>query len=360
MSNKNLIALLIGLSMAVWLLSGSFPGDKVIAAENGEAVAPEGLFKVRALRSTATEQITSLDVSGQTEANRVVTVRAEVAGRIEKMAVQKGDSVVVGDVLCQLAIDTRESDVVETRAALKSAELEYQGLLDLKRQGLQSNINVSRAEAALALSRANMNRAELALLKTRIVAPFAGVVEQQSVEQGDYLNVGQSCVTIMEIDPILVRGQVAERNVNKISLGAEASVKLITGEMMTGKITYIARSPESTTRTFPVEVTVPSPGPSIRTGISARMQVPLGSHMAHLVTPAAMVLNDAGQMGVRIVDDKGFVQFRTITVVSESTSGVWVNGLPHQVDLITVGQEDVFEGQQVEVELSPLGTIVSK
>ena len=360
MSNKNIIALFIGLSMAVWLLSGSLSGDTVLAAESAGVIVPEGLFKVRALRSTATEKVTSLDVSGQTEANRVVTVRAEVAGRIEKMPVQKGDSVEVGDVLCQLAIDTRQSDVDETRAALKSAELEYQGLQDLKRQGLQSNINVSRAEAALALSRANMSRAALALKKTSIVAPFAGVVEQQPVEQGDYLNVGQSCVTIMEIDPFLVKGQVAERNVNKISLGAEASVKLITGETMTGKITYIARSPESSTRTFPVEVTVQSSSPGIRAGISARMQVPLGSQMAHLVTPAAMVLNDAGQMGVRIVDDKGVVQFRTINVIGESPSGVWVNGLPHQVDLITIGQEDVFEGQQVEAELSPLGSIVSE
>tara|TARA_R110002072_G_scaffold13418_13_gene56329 strand:+ start:2509 stop:3591 length:1083 start_codon:yes stop_codon:yes gene_type:complete len=359
-SNKNLIALFIGISMAVWLLSGSFSGDKVIAAEHEATVASEGLFKVRALRSTATEQVTSLDVSGQTEANRVVTVRAEVTGRIEQMAVQKGDRVEVGEVLCQLAIDTKQSDYEESRAAFKSAELEFQGVQDLKRQGLQSNINLARAEAALALSRANMMRAELALKKTSIVAPFSGVIEKQPVEQGDYLNVGQSCVTIMEIDPILVKGQVAERNVNKIALGGDVSVQLITGETMNGKITYIARSPESSTRTFPIEVTIQAPGPNIRAGISARLQVPLGSQMAHLVTPAAMVLNDAGQMGVRIVDDKGIVQFQKITVVGESKAGVWVTGLAPQVDLITVGQEDVFEGQQVEIELAPLGTIVSK
>lgn len=359
MSNKNLVALLIGLAMAAWLLSGSLSGDHVIADENGEAAQMEGLFKVRAVRSEATPRINALEVSGQTEANRVVTVRAEVAGRIEKMNVQKGDRVKAGDVLCQIAVDTRQSDFDEARAAFKSAEMEFKGLMDLRKQGLQSEVMVAKSEAALATSKANVKRTELALQKTRVVAPFNGIVEQQPVEQGDYLNVGQSCVTVMEIDPIVVRGQVAERSVNQIGLGREVIVKLITGETMQGKITYIARSPDSTTRTFPIEVTVVAPGDAIRAGISARMEVPLESQFAHLITPAAMVLNDAGQMGVRIVETGGIVAFLPVIVVGESTEGVWVKGLPSEIDLITVGQEDVFEGQRVEVDLTPLSSIVS-
>lgn len=359
MSNKNLIALIIGLAMAGWLLSGSFTGDQVIADEGGETAQSEGLFKVRAVQSQAVPRINALEVSGQTEANRIVTVRSEVAGRVEKMNVQKGDVVKAGDVLCQIAVDTRQSDLEEARAAYKSAEIEFKGLTDLRKQGLQSEVMMAKAEAALATSKANVTRTELALEKTRVVAPFSGVVEQQPVEEGDYLNVGQSCVTVMEIDPILVRGQVAERSVNQIGLGRDVTVKLITGETLMGKITYVARSPDSTTRTFPIEVTVADPGEKIRAGISARMQVPMESQLAHLITPAAMVLNDSGQMGVRIVGSKGIVAFKEVDIVGESTEGVWVKGLPSEINLITVGQEEVFEGQQVEVDLSPLSAIVS-
>ena len=345
--------------MAIWLLSGSFTGDQVIADEGGSSSGAAGKFKVRAQHSEATPRATILEVSGQTEANRIVTVRAEVAGRIDVMSVEKGDRVKAGDLLCQIAVDTRESDVLEARAAFKSAQMEYKGLMDLRKQGLQSEIQLAKAEAALATTQANVKRTELALQKTRIVAPFNGVIEQQPVEQGDYLNVGQSCVTIMEIDPIIVKGQVAERSVNSIELGREVAIRLITGEELKGEITYIARSPDSTTRTFPLEVTVAAPGDGIRAGISARMQVPLGSQLAHLISPAAMVLNDSGQMGVRIVNDNGIVAFKRITIVSESPDGVWVKGLPEQVNLITVGQEEVFEGQKVDVDLSPLGAIVS-
>ena len=354
MSNKNLIALLIGIGMVVWLMSGTLSADKPLAGQAEESPQAEPLYKVRAVQSVASEQITSLDVSGQTEANRTVTVRAEVPGRIERLAAEKGSFVEAGDVLCQLALDTRESDFAEASASFKSAEIEYQGLLDLQSRGLQSEINVAKAEAALAMAKADMKRTELALQKTKIVAPFAGVIEEQPVEQGDYLNVGQTCVTVMEIDPILVKGQIAERSINQIELGETVDVQLITGESMKGTVTFIARSPESTTRTFPIEVTVADPGPSIRAGISARLSVPLESQLAHLISPASLVLNDAGQMGVRIVDEQNRVHFKPVIVVNESTEGVWIQGLPNEVSLITVGQEEVFEGQEVAVELTPV------
>ncbi len=353
MSNKNLVAFLVGIGMVVWLLSGTLSAEKPIADELD--VSAQDLYKVRGVLSTAEPQITSLDVSGQTEANRTVTVRAEVSGRVEEMTAVKGQFVKAGDVLCRLAEDTRGSDFAEAKAAFKSAELEYKGVLDLQQRGLQSDINVAKSEAALALSHANMKRAELALQKTQIVAPFAGVVEQQPVEQGDYLNVGQACVTIMEVSPILVRGQIAERSVNQIEAGKSVDVELITGEMLKGEVTYIARSPDSTTRTFAIEVTVNNPGSDIRTGISARLRVPLESQLAHLISPAALVLNDAGEMGVRIVDEQNKVHFKQVAVVSESPEGVWIQGLTREVKLITVGQEEVFEGQEVEIDLSPIG-----
>lgn len=89
MSNKNLVALMIGIGMIIWLMSGTLSADKTVASTDANAQAKEAAFKVRAIRSVAIEQVTSLEVSGQTEANRMVTVRAEVPGRIDKMAAVK-------------------------------------------------------------------------------------------------------------------------------------------------------------------------------------------------------------------------------------------------------------------------------
>lgn len=363
LSDKNLIAGLIAVAIAVWLFSGELGGPALVAQEaGGQASAGRESAEaplVRGVESQADERRLYLEVRAQTRANRIVQVRSEVQGRVEAVPGEKGTRVEAGDLLCRIAVDTREADLAQARADLKSAELEYQGIQDLKSRGLQSEINVARAEASLAAARARVKQTELSLEKTRIVAPFDGIVDQQPVEVGDYLSVGQPCVTLMEVEPLLVTGQVAERNIGKVALGNEVSISLITGAEMTGTVTFIGRAPESTTRTYPVEVTVPQPGDNVRAGLSADMRLPIGSELAHRISPASLVLNDDGTIGVRIVDANDTVRFKPVQVVSEGPEGVWVKGLPERVRLITVGQEEVFHGQVVRVDLTPLTSVVS-
>ncbi|HKI75518.1 MAG TPA: efflux RND transporter periplasmic adaptor subunit [Pseudomonadales bacterium] len=358
MSDKNLIAVLIAVAMGLWLLSGEFGGASVNAEEAGAQDKKPEIPLVRGVESTASQRVQYLEVRGQTQANRIVQVRVEVSGRVEAIPAVKGTRVKAGDLLCKIAVDTRQSDLDEARANVRSATLEYKGLTDLKKQGLQSEISIAKARAALEASRAQEKRAELALAKTRITAPFDGVVETQPVEIGDFLTTGQLCVTLMEVKPMLVVGQVAEKSVSQIQLGDVVQVKLITGTQMEGKVTFIARAPDTTTRTYPIEVTVSDPDDSVRAGLTAQMKVPVGRELAHLISPASLVLSDEGVVGVRIVDENDVVHFVPVTVLSEGTRGVWVNGLPEHIRLITVGQEDVFDGQKVKLDLTPLGTIV--
>jgi len=357
-SNKNIIAFFIAVAMGVWLFSGELASNIVIADEATDAEQRQEVVVpyVRAVRSEANLRKLFLEVSGQTQANRIVQVKSEVTGRVEAIPAVKGTRVEAGDLLCKIAVDTRQSDLDEAKADLKSAQLEYDGMVDLKTRGLQSEILLARAAAGLEGSRANVKRAELTLVKTLIVAPFNGVVETQSVEVGDFLNVGQNCVTLMEIDPVLVVGQVAEKSINSVALGGEVKISLITGESLVGTVSFIAQSPDLATRTYPVEVTVSNPNNSIRAGLTAQMSMPIGQEAAHRISPASLVLNDAGAIGVKIVDDTNIVHFKTVKILGETPEGVWVHGLPGRINLITVGHEEVFDGQRVKADLSPLGS----
>ncbi len=79
----------------------------------------------------------------------------------------------------------------------------------------------------------------------------------------------------------------------------------------------------------------------------------------HLISPASLVLNDAGSVGVRIVDEKSRVRFKTVEIADENPAGIWVKGLPTAVNLITVGHEEVSEGQLVSIDYSLLNTLVT-
>lgn len=79
--------------------------------------------------------------------------------------------------------------------------------------------------------------------------------------------------------------------------------------------------------------------------------------MAHNVSPASLSLSDTGAIGAKIVDNDDIVQFIEVQIVSDTATGVWLTGLPPNVELITVGQELVFAGQQVIPV--PVGSLVN-
>jgi len=361
-SNRSLTAALFAAAMLLWLLSGDMTSTTLTAAESPAAVLAAEENKtpsVRGIQSTAAPKVTELSVRGLTQANRKVSVRAEVTGRIESLPAVKGTRVEKGDLLCKIAVDTRQIELNEARAQLQTAQLEYNGLIDLRDRGLQSEINIAKAKATLETMRANVRRAELNLQKTRITAPFAGIVNDQPVEEGDFLTQGGTCVTLIEIDPLLVTGQVAEKNISAVKLGDEVNVSLITGENLTGTLSFIAASPDPATRSYPIEVTVANPSAIIRAGLTSTLKVPLERQLAHLVSPGYFVLNDQGTIGVRTVDADNSVRFMPVNIIGEGPEGVWVTGLPNQVNIITVGQEEVFDGQIVQLDLTPLTSLVS-
>jgi multidrug efflux system membrane fusion protein len=357
-STKNIIATLIAIAMGIWLFSGELTSNTANAGEEDEVQSNDDQIPfVRGMESLATPRNLYLEVRAQTEANRTVQIKSEIAGVIEAVPGLKGTQVKAGDLLCKIAVDARQSELNEASASLKSMQLEYDGVIDLKKRGLQSQINVAQAKAKLEADKTRTKRAELALTKTEIRAPFAGVIEMQQVEIGDFLSTGQVCVTLMEIDPMLVIGQVAEKNINSLSMGDDVEVELITGDAFIGKVSFIGRSPDATTRAYPVEVTVTDPGQKIRAGMTAQMRVPTGKELAHLISPASLVLNDEGVVGIRTVENK-IVRFIPVKIIGEDPGGVWVSGVPQRTQIITVGQEDVFEGQLVRISLSPIASIV--
>ncbi|MDC0375464.1 hypothetical protein OAN00_07820, partial [Pseudomonadales bacterium] len=81
---------------------------------------------------------------------------------------------------------------------------------------------------------------------------------------------------------------------------------------------------------------------------------PVRETFAHLVSPASLSLDRNGQLGIKILDAAKRAVFNPVEIVDESPEGVWVAGLPQRATVITVGHEDVSDGQAVQVDFSEL------
>jgi multidrug efflux system membrane fusion protein len=286
---------------------------------------------------------------GRTQAARTVVVRAETAGVVAQTPIMQGTAVGEGAVLCRLAVDARQATLDQARAALKSRELQMQASANLASKGYRSQTQVLQDQANLDAASAAVRQAEVGLRQVNIRAPFAGVFDHRDAEVGTYLSPGQPCGTMIELNPLLIVGDLPETETGKVHTGATATAKLVSGETISGVVRFVARDADPATRTYRVEVTATNPGSKVRSGLSAEVQVSAGVGPAHLVPVSALVLDSQGRQGVRYVLADNSVAFAPVQVLEETPQGTWVAGLHGTMRIITVGQSYVSEGQKVRV-----------
>ena len=352
MNRSYLIAGSIAAAAALWVASGAiFTSEKVVelsAAEQASLNKPEGLQRVQVIRSRAVPRIREIRVAGRTEASRQITMRSEIEGTVIELVVPRGTIVEQGDPLIRFSIEDRKALLTKTQALLTKRKMEFSASENLSKKSFTSEVSLANAKAELESARADLQAAGLELARTTVRAPFDGVFNRNHAEVGDYLRLGDDIADMVDLDPILVIGELAELAVGEVHPGTMARADLIDGRSIEGEITFVSSIASPETRTFSVEISVPNPERAIIDGMTATLRLPAQEVMAHSVPPAALTLDDSGAVGVKLVDSDGRVLFAEVTTSSASADSVWLTGLPSSVDVITVGQEFVTVGQKVD------------
>jgi multidrug efflux system membrane fusion protein len=360
MNKSVLIAAGLAVAVAAWVFSGQI--DRVLSADAdgnghgaslaldtdaGPSEAEPTVPEVQVATLSARPWTQEIEVLGRTRASRKVDVKSETKGTVAEVLVEKGARVAAGDAIVKLAMEDRRARLRETAALVDQRRLEYDAAIELSRKNFRAKTQVAAARALLDSARAAYERAELEVHRTTIKAPFDGIVETRPVEVGDFVDVGTPIAGIVDLTPIKITGEVSERDIGKVALGDSASAKLIDGDVVAGKVSYVARASDAATRTFHVEVEVDNVDGRLREGMTATLRIDAGKVMAHRLTPAVLTLDDDGRVGVKAVDADRRVVFHPVQLVADTPEGVWLSGLPDTVTLITVGQEFVTVGQRV-------------
>ena len=282
---KNIrISLYIFIPILLWMISGLFVKDAV-----KNEVPKNDLFRVGTLLSEAVSYQPTIKLKATSRSEARVDVRAKTSGEVVKIGSTQGNFVEKDSILCSL------------------------GVVELNR--------------------------------TEVKAPFSGFIEQ-IVKPGNFLERGQVCATIIQLNPIIFVAEVPEFNINKVETGQDVDIRLVTGEFINGKLTFVSKSASPSTRTFKVESKIVNKNGLVRDGITAEMTIKTKLVMAHKISPSILLLNDEGKIGIRSVEND-IVKFHNITILEDSESGLWITGIPKELELIVQGQGFVEDGQKV-------------
>ena len=339
----------IVLLVSVWLASGQVSSDAPEEAPRSviTSTAPAPQSSVRVRTQSAEEIMRTIVVNGETAPARVVDIAAETDGRIEHTGVDRGTNVARNAVIVRLDERDRKARLAQAEATVRQREVEYHGRLKLKGESYVSEAQLQEAIAQLEAAKAELKRAQLDLEYMTIRAPFDGALQERHVEVGDFVKAGDPIARFVDNRKIVVTANVSEFDASYVSTGQKAQAQLATGEIVHGIIRYVAPVADKATRTFTVELEVDNSDGGLRAGGTAELRVPAERVLAHRVSPSLLTLDDAGNVGVKIINEAGEVEFVVADIALSTNDGVWVAGLPDLATIITVGQGFVVPGTMV-------------
>lgn len=284
-----------------------------------------------AARLESTEQ-----TLGTLEAVNDPKISAEVAGHISKIAVRAGEAVKKGQLLVQLdpsdtnsqarsdaseisrleALFNQQERVVSRQDELVQKNFISRNALDdatAQRDALKSQLTSAQARAGL--SRNNV-------VKTRIISPFDGVVEEQIAAVGDYIKLGDPILRIVSNAKLRVHLPFPESTAPRLKVGQEVRIfsPLIPNTTISGVIEDIRPSVTETSRAIDAIARI-NPQPGLRSGGSVEAAVITGSKENAIQVPEqSVVLRPAGKVIYVIKDNKA--EQRLITIGSKQAGRV--------------------------------------
>lgn len=314
----------------------------------GAAYGTHYYFKSRAADATASAAATVMQVErgtiedlvtaqGKLEPKEYVDVGVQVSGQLEKIHVDLGDTVKVGDLIAEIDPKIYDAQVqsgqarvkqlgaqlAQQRASIKLAEHQHARNEQLIKNGAISQDAFDSTETALTVARAqlealsaqmeeaqsSLDESKANLGYTKIYAPMEGTVVVKDVREGQTLNASQSAPTVVQLanlDVMTVRAQVAEADVMRLKPGQEVYFTTMgsQGRRWTGEVRQILPSPEVINEVvlYNVLVDVDNKDRQLMTGMSTQMFFVLGRAKDVPLVPVAALGkrvtaedNDTGQ-----------------------------------------------------------------
>ena len=347
-------SILVIIALIAWLFSGllSHSSDELaIAKPLSETIQQANRFKVVVQALEARPYLNEINLQARSEADKVVTIAAETNGTISALPVDKGAFVQANQTICKIDIGARQAQLDEAKAMRDARQIEFNAATKLTEQGHVSKSQLAASRAAYDASKAAVKGRQVELSRATIRAPFDGILDRLPVKVGDFISVGQPCATIIDKDPLLVVGHIAENQVNSVRLGAIGKAAFVTGETVQGKVRYIAETPNLATRTFRIELEIDNKDLLLRDGVSAELTLQTGNVLATRIPQGILTMSDDGKLGVRVIDE-GRVAFRDVAIVADNLDGVLVTGLRARENVIIAGGEYTRDGRQVDFEFA--------
>lgn len=287
---------------------------------------------------------------GTIEAEKAITVVSEINAAIISLPFREGSHIKQGTLIAQLD-DTQLSAEVDRAEALRDqTKSAYDRIKTVVEQGAGAPQDLDDAAAALKVAEANLKLARAKLAKTRITAPFDGIVGARQVSPGAFITAGQPITDLAQIDELRINYSVPERFIARMKRGAEitATTTAYPGYKLKGTIEVIEPVLNSNTRSARIVAKLRNPGGRFRPGMSANVSSVLLKKEKALMIPSEAVFAEGENFLAYVVQPDSSVIKTPLKLGIRLTNEVEViDGLSAGALVVRAGHQKLFPGAKV-------------
>lgn len=287
---------------------------------------------------------------GTIEAIEEITVVSEIDGVVIEIPFAEGSYVKRGDLIARLDDKQLEAELFRAEAVFNQSQSTYKRIKNIVDQNAGTPQDLDDALASLNIAEANLKLAKTRFEKTRITAPFGGMIGSRKVSIGTFLRAGEPITSLANLSEVRVSFSAPERYLAQLKRGAEVvlSTSVYPGYEVKGKIIAIEPVLDAQTRTAQITARVSNPGEKFRSGMSADISAVLSERMNALTIPIEAVFVNGNQSLVYIVNPDSTVAPAPVILGLQLNDVVEiVSGLKQGMQIVTAGHQKLFPGARV-------------
>lgn len=342
--------LLLALTVAACTKSSDAKSTDSTKADSSDAAAASSLsLPVSASPARNGDLVISVATTGQVRSDGEASLKAEVAGTVDKVLVHPGDRVRKDQPLVtfderpfKLAVDEAEASVAEAEVRYADAIVPDSIVTGKPPSPDQRRIALTRS--GLQTARVRLDRARLDRERAAIIAPFDGMVDRVDVAPGERVGAGESVTRVVNLTELRIEAAVLEHDLPLIKEGGQAIVSSAAApdRHVTGRVTAVLPVIDTVTRSGRAYVRVPSGG-ILRPGMYADVRLEAQRLTNRRLVPARAIIERDGRPLVFVVKDQ---RAKWVYVTPGRSNGVETEILPDS----TTGVIPVEAGDDVIVE----------
>ena len=312
----------------------------------------EALVSVSVVKDTVFSHY--LEVQGNVDTKENLIIYPQFSGILNTVNVIAGQKVSKGQLLGTIDDGGLSQQLAQMETQMALAKTTFERQKRLWDQKIGSEIQYLQAQTNMISQQKAVSQMKAQLAKTRIIAPFSGVIDELITEKGQVVGPGQGLMRIVNLNNMFVSTAVPESYIGKLKVGTVVNVYLASlGKTYAGKIRQVASNINPNNRSFGIEVSIPNTENLLRPNQVAKLKIIDYTNANAVVVPSNVIQVDGnGDLFVfeaTSIKDKTGIAKKVIVKVGKTSENFTeiLGGLEPKTIVVSDGVNTVSEGMKL-------------